>query len=190
MSTPKCMCFPIMFTEPFRFLVVILLGFLPVQCVNAQTAPKQWATAIFNDGGDGDAPHLLQLERVSEGDPLIGKFALQKLEYQKRKADSPFVIEGRQGQDGTFWPNAQLEVQTKPDGKWLKVASSLDATVTARLDVYYGMVASGLYVDLQPFKAYIGKCSHGRIVLKSGEDTVISFKDFARWFAGTRETEK
>ncbi len=179
-----------MFTKPFRCAVVVLLGFLLVQCITAQTAPENWAIALNYDAGDGNVAHLLKLEMVSEGNPVIGKFALQKLEYTKQTADSPLVIEGHQGQDGTFWPNVQLEVTTDPDGGWLKVASSLDATVSARLDVYHGMVASGLYVDLQPFKAYLGRYSHGRVVLKSGENSVISLKDLARWSAGASDAKK
>ncbi len=178
-----------MFTKSFRFLVVVLFGFLPVQGSNAQTAPKRWATKSFHDKSEREAPHVLQLEMVSKGVPLIGKFAFEKPEYRKATTDFPFVIEGHRGQDGTFWPNVQLEVKTEPDGKWLKVASSLDTAVSVKLRVYHGMMAYGLYVDLQPFKAYMDKYSYGRVVLGSGEDRVIDLKELAEWSTGSGEAK-
>jgi hypothetical protein len=166
-----------MFTKSFRCVVVVLFGLLPVKCIDGQTAPQKWAAKSFHDKGDRDAPYVLQLEMVSERDPLIGKFVFERPQYRKQTTNSPFVIEGHRGQDGTFWPNVQLEVKTEPDGKWLKVASSLDAAVSARLSVYHGMVAYGLFVDLQPFEAYIGNYNYGRVLLRSGEDRVINLKD-------------
>ena len=155
----------------------------------AETAPENWATAISHDREKGGGPRNLQLEMVSEGDPLIGKFSL---EYRgdKQTIASPFVVEGHQGEDGTFWPNVQLEVKNEADGKWIKIATSWDGPVSAKLTVYNEIVAYGIFVDLHAFKPYFGKFNSGRVVLKSGENAVISLKDLAAWSKGSVDDKK
>jgi hypothetical protein len=175
-----------MYAKSFRHVVVVLFGFLSLQFGRAETAPDNWATGIFHDRRKGDAHHVFQLEMVSEGDPIIGKFSFGKSDGKETVA-SPFVIEGHQGEDGTFWPHVQLEVKTEPDGKWIKIASSLDTPVSAKLSVYKEMLAYGLFVDLHSFKAYFGKYSFGRVVLRSGETAVITLKDLAKWSKGSAE---
>jgi hypothetical protein len=164
-------------------IVVVLVGFLFLAFGTAETVPENWATAISHDKGKGGGPKILQLEMVSEGDALIGKFSL---EYRgdKQTIASPFVIEGHQGEDGTFWPNVQLEVKTEADGKWIKIATSWDAPVSAKLTVYNEIVAYGIFVDLHAFKPCFGKYSFGRVILKTGENAVISLKDLAKWSKG------
>lgn len=186
----KHRCFSTMLAKSFCCAVAVLFGLLSVKCIKGQTVPQHWGTAISHDGGEESAPLVLQLEMVSEGNPLIGKFGLERLEYRKQETTSPFVVEGHLGQDGSFWPNVQLEVKSESDGKWIKVASSWDAPVSSKLNVYFGMAAYGLYVDLQPFKACMGKYNYGRVVLRSGENTLISLEDLAKWSTGSRETKK
>ena|SRR2546421_157957 len=87
----------IMHPKSFPYvIVVVLFGILFLDFGRAETAPENWATAISHDRGKEGGPKILQLEMVSEGDPLIGKFSLE-YHGDKQAIASPFVIEGHQG---------------------------------------------------------------------------------------------
>ncbi len=155
-----------------RFGLFALL--LVLTSTRAEPNPERWGVAIQQDGVRGTEPLHLQLVAV-EGDPLIGTFAADTLLPQEStKRISAMVIDGQQREDGTFWPNVELQIKMKPDGKWVKVASSLDEAVSAKLTIYGGMAVHGLLVNLEPFRGYTGKCQFGRVLLKSGQEAVVN----------------
>ncbi len=96
---------------------------------------------------------------------------------QSRTSDKPFVIEGHQAADGTFWPHMELEVKTEPEGKWIKVVSTLDQTVSAKVTIYYDMAVHGMRVSLEPLRQYIGKYKLARVRLQSGAEAVFNLAD-------------
>lgn len=152
---------------------VVLFAVIASTCALAQTSPERWGVAIQGDGERGSRPVHLQLALV-EGEPLIGTFTVDTLPPEESmKKIPPFVIEGHERGDGTFWPNVELQVKL-PDGEWLKIASSLDDAVPAKVTVYSGMAIHGLLVNLEPFKNYVSQCKFGRVVLKSGEEAIVN----------------
>jgi hypothetical protein len=110
-----------------------------------------------------------------EGDPLIGVFSADTLPPESAKTVPPFVIEGHRREDGTFWPEVELQVKIKPDGAWRRIATSLDDGVPTNVTIYGGMLVGGLRIDLEPFRPYIVKGQSGRVHFKSGEEVTVSF---------------
>lgn len=164
------------YNKPLAWRRLVLFALLGIISVSAQTGPESWGIAIQHDSNRGTDPLRFQLALV-EGDPLVGTFAADTLPPDESAKKIPSVaIEGHEKSDGTFWPLVELQVKT-PDGKWLKIASSPEEAVSAKVTIYCGMTLHGLLVNLEPFRGYIGKCQFGRVLLKSGQEAKVNLDD-------------
>ena len=165
----------ILFYKRMTLVRVVFFALLVTSSITAETNPEQWGVAISGTGERGDAPLRLQLTMV-EGDPLIGGVSADTLSPDIAKIVSPFVIEGHRRKDGTFWPEVELQIQTKPDGAWRKIATSLDDGVPANVMIFTGMLVDGLRIDLEPFRSHLAKGELGRVLFKSGDAVTVDFK--------------
>jgi hypothetical protein len=159
-------------------LSVLLLLLLISFDARAAQPVQQWSIAITGTRSHGDKPELSLDFVAQEKIHLIGSLTLENILPEDKKVAS-IVIDGTQGEDGTFRPDATLQVMKQKDGKWETVTSSLINSPTAKLTVYPGMSAFGLRVELDSLKQYIGKYKWGKVILKTGQEAVFDLNDLA-----------
>lgn len=139
---------------------------------------EDWGRSIIGERRSTDDPHEVDLSEVNQQDLLIGDLTVKnKPSAEKGSRSSVMVIEGHQNPDGRFWPRAELQVQKEKGGEWIKIGLSGNEPPASQLQIYIGTMVFGLRINLEPFKAHLGKFRFGRIVLSSGDEAHFLLDD-------------
>ncbi len=160
-----------------RYLLHISLIVVLFTGLTQAETPEYWGQSIIVERSTDD-PREVDLSDVNQERVLIGDLTVKnKSPAEKGTRGSVMVIEGSQHSDGTFWPTAELQVQKEKGGEWIKVGLSGNERPTSQLQIYTGTMVYGLRINLDPFKAHLGKFRFGRIVLTSGDEALFLLDD-------------
>lgn len=160
-----------------RYLIGTSLALVLLVGLTLAQAQRYWSRSIMNDRVSTGHPHEVELGEVYQRDILIGGLDVKNQLPESNGRGSVMIIEGHQKSDGTFWPTAELQVQKEQNSEWVKIGSSGTERPSGQALVHNGMSVSGLQVNLEPFKGYLGKFRFGRILLKSGDEAVFLLDD-------------
>lgn len=156
-------------------LRIVLAIVLLVTSVQAQ-APRHWQRSIKVEPRSTADPREVQLAGVGQRDILLGDLYVKNELPESDSPGSVMIIEGHQKRDGTFWPTAELQVQ-KGSAEWIRIGSSGTEQPFSHLRIYSGTMATGLRINLGPFKPYLNDFKFGRILFKSGYEVLIKLDD-------------
>ncbi|CAN5461907.1 hypothetical protein BH18VER1_BH18VER1_17220 [soil metagenome] len=113
-------------------------------------------------------PPLYFVTISSIGEHLVGSCAL----HETTKA-AAITIAGSADASGDFYPSAYLQLGDTLDGKWSTVGRTRSKGRHLVRRIKPGGSDIDLHVDLDKFRAYIGKAKYGRAVLESGHSAVF-----------------
>jgi hypothetical protein len=157
---------------------ILVVGLIVSQMLcSAQDKPSQSEKRIWGrsyslhslpDGKDT----RLEVGDISQGpEHLVGVFDLTR---QRQGRGRQLVIQGHLNKRGEFTANVSLEVGNQEDGgNWTSIESSFSNEVDVTLTAAPHIEALFIRVQLDAFQPYIGKFKFGRIVLQTGESTVV-----------------
>ena len=137
-----------------------------------------WSRATFAMYTDGQ-PNLQVVDVTRNGDELFANLILSNSTYEKRVPPA-IILQGVQLSDGSFWPDATLQVGDDPKGPWENLKRSRSDGEKASVTIPPTLSLSPLRVDLRPLIPLFGRKAWARVLLPNGEATIIEMKDLRR----------
>jgi hypothetical protein len=110
------------------------------------------------------------------GDELYGDIMFTNV-VDNGKVPPPVTIRGSQMPDGSFWPFIELQVGPDSKGPWKTIASIHRDGTELSLTVPASITVAGLRADLRPFLPFIDSMRWGRVVLQTGDASVVELKE-------------
>lgn len=153
--------------------LVIVLPFFPVY---AASAPRVWTHSVIWEGQSGEGVTLILLSVDQRDTKLIGHFVFENKESTDKKARD-VTVDGVKDCEGIFWPRVKLEVKRRDSIYWVPVSGPAPVGGPAKILIQPNETNFDIVVNLNPFKALIGKYEAGRITLSSGQESEFDLKE-------------
>lgn len=157
-------------------IIYLILAIAAVVAITSVHGQDRWFRAVHTDGAEDDAPVTVKLAGVRKGDELVGELLISR-NVIPGQATGPFVVEGHVTDDGRFVISSRLQVSDDRNGPWRTAASAPDSRQAATVTIFRGLAVTGLDVNVEGLKPFIGKFRFGRVVLKTGEAAVFLLSD-------------
>lgn len=89
--------------------------------------------------------------------------------YRYVNKKEPVVLKGRKDSHGEFWPSVCYEVGVEGRKKWKLISSFTEPEIPATMRFDAENAKGLLQIDMEPFRASIGKFRWGRVSLPNGD---------------------
>jgi hypothetical protein len=135
-----------------------------------------WSRGVTGMVARSDLGYEFSLYAINQGkNELDGTWLY--LNYDNDGPQKPHLVHFEASKDkrGIVWPDVKLEVRNEETGQWESIGKSSGVGKRLTVSVRPGSNVD-LFVQLDAFKEYIGKCKSGRIVLTNGHESEFELK--------------
>ena len=155
------------------WVVLVVLGALLCGGLLADESESVWARGWTGEGAGLTGLQLIGVAQLRMG--LRGTFVYYNMSKTNEPAE-PIVIAGVRSPEGTFWPDATLQVKKTVASEWETVGKSTGKGQPETITVAPNDASKVLQIDFDDFKRFMLTHKIGRVIISTGATVEFEFE--------------
>jgi hypothetical protein len=153
----------------------VFLGPFCILCVvGVNAGQSHWIRSVR---GVSEKYEPFVMETVAEESGHIIATASYADYRDEKESRLPAVIEGIQAQNCSFWPHVTTHVGNNLGGEWKTIEATQKNGEPATVTLERNRANLWLHIDLDCFRAMIGKFKYGRVTLTNGRAAIFEMRN-------------
>jgi hypothetical protein len=156
------------------FALFLLLASSYPGALFAEGDKPLWSHGWTGEGAGHTGLQLFGVSQLTTG--LQGHFVYYNTS-EKNDRTQAISISGTRSTDGTFWPDATLQVRKMADSDWETIGKATGKGQPETINVAPNDFSRILEIEFDPFEQFITTHKRGRVIISSGATAEFSLKD-------------